>query len=91
MTGTTARPADPTIDALSASFDGDVIGPADGTYDEAREVFNAMFDRRPAVIARCASTEDVVAAVRLARRGSRSRSAAAATAWPASAAATAGS
>jgi FAD/FMN-containing dehydrogenase len=54
-------------DELRASFDGDVIGPEDAGYDEARKVFNGMFDKRPAAVARCASTGDVVAAVNLAR------------------------
>ncbi|MDQ2940251.1 MAG: FAD-binding oxidoreductase, partial [Actinomycetota bacterium] len=48
-------------------FGGELIHPGDRHYDEARKVFNGMIDKHPAVIARCASTEDVVAAVNLAR------------------------
>jgi FAD/FMN-containing dehydrogenase len=48
-------------------FTGRLIHPDDGDYDDARRVFNGMIDRRPALIARCAKANDVVAAVNLAR------------------------
>jgi FAD/FMN-containing dehydrogenase len=47
-------------------FNGQLFRPGDEGYDAARSVFNGMIDRHPALIARCASTEDVVAVVRAA-------------------------
>lgn len=46
---------------------GRLITPAHSEYDEARAVFNAMIDKRPAVIAQCETPIDVVAAIRHAR------------------------
>jgi FAD/FMN-containing dehydrogenase len=48
-------------------FKGRLIGPDDPEYDQARVVWNGMADRRPALVARCASVDDVVAAIRFAR------------------------
>lgn len=53
---------------LREDLTGDVFAPDDPGYDEARTVFNAMIDRRPAVIAQCESPADVATAVRFARR-----------------------
>jgi FAD/FMN-containing dehydrogenase len=52
---------------LNGNFRGEVLRAGDAGYDEARKVFNAMFDRRPALIARCAGVADVMAAVEFAR------------------------
>jgi FAD/FMN-containing dehydrogenase len=55
------------LTALREDLTGDVFAPEDPGYDEARAVFNAMIDRRPAVLAQCADEDDVVRAVRFAR------------------------
>jgi FAD/FMN-containing dehydrogenase len=48
-------------------FTGEVVLPGDPTFDQHREVWNGMVDRRPQVIARCTSAADVAAAVRYGR------------------------
>ncbi|MDX3523762.1 FAD-binding oxidoreductase [Streptomyces scabiei] len=55
------------LTALREDLTGDVFAPEDPGYDEARTVFNAMIDRRPAVIAQCADGGDVIRSVRFAR------------------------
>jgi FAD/FMN-containing dehydrogenase len=45
-------------------FGGTLIGPSDDGYDAHREVWNAMVDHRPALIARCESDADVTAVIR---------------------------
>jgi FAD/FMN-containing dehydrogenase len=50
-----------------ASFGDRLVGPDDARYDEARTLFNAMIDKRPALIAFCTSADDVAAAIRFAR------------------------
>jgi FAD/FMN-containing dehydrogenase len=59
-----------TVGELRARFRGELIPPGDQGYDAARAVFNAMIDRRPALIARCANQEDVIQAVTFAREQS---------------------
>jgi FAD/FMN-containing dehydrogenase len=54
---------DGNLGELQRSLAGPVIGPADDGYDAARRCFNALVDRRPAVIARCAGADDVAAAL----------------------------
>ena len=59
-----------TIDLaeLRPRFRGELIAPTDGArYDAARAVFNGMFDRRPALIARATGAADVIAAVAFTR------------------------
>lgn len=55
------------ISDFRARLRGSVIMPEDGAYDGARQVWNAMIDKRPAMIVRCAGAADVLAAVGQAR------------------------
>jgi len=57
----------PDFEALKKGFRGAIVTPKDRDYDEARTIWNAMIDKRPAAIARCAGTQDVVKAVDFAR------------------------
>src|SRR5690606_1532082 len=52
--------------SIAGGFGGEVFLPGDPGFDEARMVWNAMIDRRPALIARCRDVDDVIAAVSLA-------------------------
>src|ERR687897_293065 len=58
---------DADIAELRRSLEGTVLTPEDSGYDAARRCFNALLDRRPAVIARCADARDVATAFDFAR------------------------
>ena len=62
-----ASPAAVSLGELRSSVAGTVIDPADSTYDAARRCFNALVDRRPAVIVRCLGPVDVATAFDYAR------------------------
>ena len=57
------RISEATLGALKGQIRGDLIGPEDPGYDEARSVQNGMIDRRPALVARAVDVADVIAAV----------------------------
>jgi FAD/FMN-containing dehydrogenase len=58
---------DATIERLGSAMGGEVVTPESPSYEEARRVWNGMVDCHPALIARCTSTDDVVAAVNFGR------------------------
>lgn len=63
-----ARAFDPkAFDELKARLRGELLLPADASYDEARAIWNGMIDRRPAAIARCLGVADVITCVNFAR------------------------
>ncbi|MEU3341054.1 FAD-binding oxidoreductase [Streptomyces sp. NPDC006668] len=63
MSSTTAQAARREL----ADFTGELIGPDDAGYEEARTVYNAMIDRRPALVARCADADAVARVIGFAR------------------------
>jgi FAD/FMN-containing dehydrogenase len=56
------------LDELRGTFTGVLLEPSDPGYEEARRVHNGMIDRRPALIAQCRNTADIVDAVHFARK-----------------------
>ncbi|MBU0946721.1 MAG: FAD-binding oxidoreductase [Proteobacteria bacterium] len=52
-----------TVEKFREQFRGEILLPTDNGYDGARKIWNGMFDRRPAIIARCVGTSDVIRAV----------------------------
>ena len=66
---TTTHPVlgDATVDELAESVRGEVVRPADASYDEARAIWNGAHDQRPALIVRCAGASDVIEALSFAR------------------------
>jgi len=59
--------ASESIEAFEATVRGPVLRPESPGYDEVREIWNAMIDKRPGLITRCAGAADVMYAVRFAR------------------------
>ncbi len=55
------------VDALRASLRGTLLTGADAAYNDARSIWNAMIDRKPALIARCVGVSDIAACVKFAR------------------------
>jgi FAD/FMN-containing dehydrogenase len=55
------------VSDLKNGFQGEIVLPGDGAYDSARKIWNAMIDKRPALIARCGGKADIVRAVNFAR------------------------
>jgi hypothetical protein len=60
--------ASSAVHRLKSHFGGELIGPSDREYEAARKVFNITIDKRPALIARCTSADDVIQVLNL-RRG----------------------
>ena len=55
------------VEQFKARLRGSLLHPGEDGYDQARKIWNGMFDRRPALIARCAGAADVISAVNFAR------------------------
>jgi FAD/FMN-containing dehydrogenase len=56
-----------SVEAFKASLRGELLRPGEAGYEEARKVFNVMVDRHPGMIAQCAGSADIIAAVNFAR------------------------
>ncbi len=66
-TGERANLTEATVKQFKADVRGEMLLAGDESYDETRKIFNAMIDKRPAMIVRCTGVADVIAAVNFAR------------------------
>ena len=67
MVDAAAGPTHSQVNQLRGSFRGEIVEPGHSTYDDARRVWNAVFDRRPALIVRPIDVGDVATAIRFGR------------------------
>ena len=59
---------DVELESLSKRLKGELITPVDKQYNESRQIWNAMIDRKPAFIVQCSGIADVIAAVKFAKK-----------------------
>src|SRR5215471_10089963 len=64
---TTVALEETTVQELVSRMRGELFRPGDAGYEEARQVYNGMINKHPALIARCVDVADVMAAVNFAR------------------------
>ena len=67
LTGPETVLSEAAVEEFRANLRGQLICPSDHGYDEARTIWNAMIDKKPALIARCAGVADVINSVNFAR------------------------
>lgn len=70
LTGEKSVLEEKAVEEFKSRLRGRLLCPGDDGYDEARKIWNAMIDRRPSLIVRCAGTADVIASVNFARENS---------------------
>jgi FAD/FMN-containing dehydrogenase len=67
LAGTESALDESIVERFGSELRGELLRPGDDEYEEIRQLWNGVIDRRPALIARCAAVEDVVLAVNFAR------------------------
>ena len=67
LAGTESALDESVVERFGSELRGELLRPGDDEYEEIRQLWNGVIDRRPALIARCAAVEDVVLAVNFAR------------------------
>ena len=63
LAGTDSVLDEAVVEQFASRLRGELLRLGDAEYEEARQLWNGVIDRRPALIARCASVEDVACAV----------------------------